>query len=78
MRIISRIVSTLVSYQTLLITNITNRAALIFTDSNILLTFDKKQKPLVRVHYISVLVMGLELSPKTYDQSFIFMQFLKN
>ena len=49
MRIISGIVSTvaniatLVSYQTLLIANVTNRAALIFTDSNILLTFDKKQ-----------------------------------
>ena len=70
MRIISGIVSTvaniatLVSYQTLLIANVTNRAALIFTDSNILLTFDKKQKPLARVHYIPMLVSGLELSPK--------------
>ena len=50
MRIISKIVSTvaniatLVSYPTLLIAKITIRAALIFTDSNVLLTFNKKQR----------------------------------
>ncbi len=63
MRIIFGIVSTvakiatLVSYQTLLIPNITIRAALIFSDSNVLLTFNKK--PLARVQYFSMLVTGL-------------------